>query len=134
MRLTLDIPDEQARQLQELADREFRTPEAQILWLIHQAFAGRRTLLTDRRTAASAALHTEIGRLYAAAGCPSTRQIAAWAAENGSHKISHTTVHQALTSARPITWSVAEALCSALHGDREKIRALWIEAQEDARG
>lgn len=138
MKLTLDIPEELARQLQELADREFRTPEAQILWLIKTAFMERRILLTDPRTdeekaAAGAALRAEIERLYIAAGRPSTRKIRDRAREAGLD-VAHTTVHQALTAARPISWHVADALRAALNGDPERIKDLWIESQGDRRG
>jgi hypothetical protein len=64
--------------------------------------------------------------LYEAAGRPSYRVIGERA------KVSHTTVHNALTGNGPpgISWPVVEAICRALDGDPDQLRPTFqaIEA------
>ncbi|MFD7697528.1 Crp/Fnr family transcriptional regulator [Streptomyces sp. NPDC059805] len=67
-------------------------------------------------------LHNELHRLYVRAGAPSVRQIAG-ALEPG--RISHDTVHRALTKPTLPTWPTVEAIVRALHGDLAHFQYLW---------
>lgn len=120
--LVLAVPAEMMQWLTATAERDFRTPEAQALWVLAQAL--RRESSRSARVEVSAELTTELRLLHEAAGFPSTRAISRKAAQNGD-MVSHTSVHEAIAGHRLLSWRVMEAMVKALDGDPEHFRSLW---------
>jgi hypothetical protein len=64
-----------------------------------------------------------LGQLHAAAGAPSTRQLAA---QTGYGK---STISEAFVGRRLPTWPVVDKLVAALGADRDEVRERWIAAK-----
>ncbi|KRF32415.1 ATP-binding protein [Nocardioides sp. Soil805] len=67
-------------------------------------------------------LNDALHDLHHLAGWPSLRTLAR---ETG---VSHTTVSHVLSTPRLPTWGVVELLVEALHGDRDHLHVLWLDA------
>ncbi|MEV7021384.1 tetratricopeptide repeat protein [Kitasatospora sp. NPDC093558] len=73
-------------------------------------------------------LSRELRRLHLLAGEPSAREIS----RRTHGMLSHTTVSQTLRGARLPSWRSLEAVVSALDGDVEEFRRLWVDTRQVA--
>jgi len=124
--LTIPVPDDVMKRLQEMAAREYRTPAMQALWLIeHSLFA--RSGRPPADPEAARALAVALRELHARAGAPSSRKLAA---EIGD--MSHTTVAAAFRGHPVPTWDITERVVKGLGGDVEHFRRLWVAVRAGA--
>ncbi|SRR6266702_8348219 len=125
--INITLPKDQLDQLQVIADREYRTLEGQIQWMLARQLE-RWSLGKSPKTAPTEAdqvFMDALRELYVLAGRPSTRAIAA-----GAGGMSHTTVADALRGPFAPTWYVASGLVEYFGGDLDKFRELWTAAQQ----
>lgn len=137
MILNIALPDDDdlARWLATAARENFRSPEQHALWIISnaraRAFYHARPLRQRVRAEDAQVLLDALRELYRRAGSPSTRMLAARITQAGV-AVSHSTVHDALSGKRAVSWHRTEALVEALGGDVEAFRALWMTARTSA--
>jgi predicted transcriptional regulator len=132
MKLTIELPDDTAERLVVLAQREYRTTEAQASWLIQSALTGRLAARASREAqlAAMRPVTAELNRLHRQAGMPSSRKIAAMT----GGKISHTTANAVLGGTVVPSWAVLVWITQALGGDVAVVRRLWADARSPQGG
>lgn len=137
--LTIDLPDDILAWLLEVADREFRTCDRQVLWFLHQAMTrsaatrqpGQRTETQEARLQRYQPVYQELRRAYLAAGKPSGRSIAdSIRQRNAGGAIAHTTVSTVLSGDAIPSWPVLEKITTALRGDVSAVKKLWEEANK----
>jgi DNA-binding phage protein len=139
--LTVELPRELIEEIRALAGRERRTVDGQFQWLIERgieatdsrpkrlprvAVPGQEAeanRISEARAQASRDLIGRLLELYAEAGMPSTRKVAAKAGG-----ISHTTVHVVLRGGQIPKLDNLLKIVAALGGDQEYFRSLWIRA------
>jgi hypothetical protein len=120
--LTIMVPDGLMRWLVTAADESFRTPEGQVLWLI--SVSRQRPQV---RASAVNSLTQELRDLHVQAGTPSTRTIA-WRITEAGGKLSHATVHEALSGRRLVSWPALASIVSVLDGNVDHFRQLWADS------
>jgi hypothetical protein len=121
--LTVTLADDEMDALVTLAEDQCRTPEAQVHWQIRRALAGARRR-TDGGTAGDPQpLFTALTALHLAAGAPTTRKLAPGAG------MGHSSVNAYLRGVRVPPWPALKGLVTAMGGDVEHFRQLWITAQ-----
>ncbi len=121
------LPKDMLDQIQAIADRECRTLDGQIQWMLARQLERRSLGRSVNRTVpseADQAFMAALRELHALAGGPSTRAVA-----TGAGGMSHTTVADALRGPFTPTWYVASGLVEYLGGDLDKFRELWAVAQ-----
>jgi hypothetical protein len=118
------LPADIAAQLAELAESEFRTPEAQAAALIRDGIR-RSAAMTGPRPVrdqqASLDLAARMQELRLEAGHPSTRVIA-----EGCGMTSHTTVAEFMRGKRLASWATVSAVVTFLGGDPADYKESWI--------
>lgn len=127
--LVLTVPAELMEWLAVTAERDFRAPAGQALWLLSQAMKREPSRITA--TAAHAELISELRSAHLAAGAPSTRMISRRIAQRGG-RVSHTSVHDAINGNRLVSWPMTEAIVKALGADVSLFRRLWAAARTSA--
>jgi hypothetical protein len=120
--LMVHLPDELYAAIGEVADREYRTVEGQVLWLLHQSIYRPQGLRRPRNLAADQAVTARLRELWDKAGRPTLRAVAE------PVMISHTSVHEALAGKRVPRWPITERIAMALHATPEQVaelKELW---------
>jgi hypothetical protein len=128
VRLSLDVPDDLMAWLRGQAEESFRTPDGQALWLLRQAWSHAIPARPGPDPEALQVLAAELRKARAQAGAPSVRVIAARARQAGG-QMSHTTVNDSLRGLTLPSWPTLERIVTALDGDAERFRALWVQAR-----
>lgn len=133
---------------QALAEREFRSPEGEVLWLIRTALEAadrrdaqpspvsneqRRFQTKQERIDSLRPLFDELREAWLLAGGPSTRVLARTVFEKTHTRISHTTIHGILNGTTVPMWPTLEGVVKVLGGDVEHFRRLWIVQDERGR-
>jgi hypothetical protein len=137
--LPVEVPDDMMERLRALADKEFRTPEGQVLWLIKTALdaadrrearpTGERSQVDrEQRIRAAQPVFDQLRTAHLLAGGPSSRVLANVIWEKTNTRVSHTTVNGVINGAVPPSWRVLESIVKALDGDTGHFRQLWAEA------
>lgn len=114
--------------LRGLAEDSFRTPDGQALWLLRQAWSHAIPARPQPDPEALRFLAAELREARAQAGGPSVRVIAAKVRQEGG-QMSHTTVNDSLRGLMLPSWPTLERIVTALNGDAEHFRALWVQAR-----
>lgn len=133
--LAVSVPGDLMEQFRALAEKQFRTPEQQALWLIKLAVdsaskadsegpPGKREL----RLAAVQPLLAELRSLWLLSGGPSSRVVSDMIYRQTATRISHTTVNSLVNGTAPPTWPTLEKVVKALGGDVEHFGRLWAAA------
>ena len=121
-----------------MAEANFRSAESQVLWLIKTTtdYAIQReaqpTLAkqdSPEQLLAAQELLAELRTAYLLAGGPSSRALAGAIARKTGHKISHTTVNQAVTGKIVPSWQILERIVKVLGGDVDHFRELWAQSR-----
>ena len=126
------FPPDVLGRLQGLADRERRTVPAQVLWTVERALdaadrAARGALQPPgaaERRGARAAFAVALREIHVTGGAPSTRALA-----RKVGFISHNAVHCYLSGKLLPPWDKAAQIVTALGGDPESLRDLWVATQ-----
>lgn len=124
--LTITVPDDLMDWLRTAADKNFRSPEGQVLSIISRS---RVQSVSHGVRAFRPGMHdltSALRELWSSAGCPASRTIA------GELKVSHSTVHDALMGRRFVSWQRLEVIVQFLGGDAGQFRALWANAATGA--
>lgn len=131
VQLNISIPDDLMEWLTVAADRDFRTPQGHVLWLIKHARDRDSRHGPDgaARQEAREALFAELQKLHRDAGVPSLRTVAQRITRQGGIA-SHTAVHSALRGKSLPSLALMEGIVTVLDGDVEHFRALWIQARD----
>jgi hypothetical protein len=124
VQLTVTVPDDLMEWLAGTAERNFRTPEGQVLWLIRSARGENRR---GRDGEAKRALSADLRKLHEDAGMPSVRAISERIEQQGGN-VSHSTVHAAIKGNNLPSWANVESIVTALGGDVEHFRDLTVRA------
>lgn len=123
VQLTLHVQDDLMTWLAATARDNFRTPDQQALWIIHNA-RSRRVPQHSAAPDTAQPLFDELRRLHAHAGLPSSRVISQ-RIRNHEGAVSHTTVNDVLSGRKVPSWRVLASILTVLDGDAEHVRTLW---------
>jgi hypothetical protein len=124
VQLNVSVPDDLMEWLALAAERNFRTPEGQVLWLLKSARGERRGMDGEAREA----LFSELRKLHEVAGMPTYRVITERIEQQGGNA-SLTTVYSTIRGGQLSSWGIVENIVTALDGDVEHFRALWVQAR-----
>jgi hypothetical protein len=130
--LTIDVPEDIMRQLQEIASTELRTPESQALWFLREALnrkPRKKQQTLTARLVPYQPIFDELKRLCLLQGNPSCRMIAeAVRRRDKGYTISHSTVNTVITGTSVPAWAPLEKITVALNGNPGAMKQLWLAA------
>jgi hypothetical protein len=129
VQLNVSVPDDLMEWLAADAERNFRTTEGQVLWLLKSARGQARL---GRDSEAKQVLSIGLRKLHEDAGVPSFRVIAERIRQQGGN-VGHTTVYGAIRGGQLSSWAIVESIVTALDGDVGHFRALWVQARSGRR-
>jgi hypothetical protein len=142
--LTVDVPDTLLEPFRALAEKEFRTPEGQLLWLVKKALDAaerstqghltkpRQPVDYELRLRAMQPVISELRTARLLAGAPSSRVIAKAVFKKTYVRISHTTVNGILNGTVAPSWPALEKIVRVLGADITHFQQLWITATAEA--
>jgi hypothetical protein len=125
VQLNVSVPDDLMEWLAAAAEKNFRTPEGQVLWLLKSA---RGEFRRGMDGGAKQALFSGLRKLHEDAGMPTYRVITERIEQQGGNA-SLTTVYSTIRGGQLSSWGIVESIVTALDGDVEHFRALWVQAR-----